>query len=1307
MGRPTTEGAEASSRLASILVVDMVAFSRLSTVEQLALRSGMFEALREALDSTGIPFDECYREDRGDGVLVIAPARFRGEVLLGRLPEELQASIKGYNFRASSRANLQLRAAVGRGQVIHDQHGVVGTLVNSVFRMVDAAPVKTAARNRGADLVLVASDALFREAKESIDAGGFEEVAVRVKETNSTAWMRVYGGRSDEVASNVVTAGVVHGDIHFYTPTVSPQLPVPFQLPAPTPDFVGRERALADLDAALARVKDGQPVTVMVEGMAGVGKTALALRWAYQVRDRFPDGQLWADLGGAASDSEAVDSAEILADFLMALGAPRERIPEGLDARARLYRTMLHRKRVLVILDNAHSDAQVRALIPGESSSVTIVTTRNRLRGLVVWSGAQVMRLGQLSLDEGVALLESILGRRRVEADPDAAAALVHQCGHLPLALRIAAANLQLYPGDRISDAVRELVEAGEAGDRGDTVRAAFGVSYRSLDDDVRRAFRLLSLVEGLDFTREATAALLGTGVEESERLLDDLVKSNLIESVNPGHFRMHPLLLDYAKDQVQSEEDEATRRAAVNRYVESVRREAMPEAFVTRDFWTTDDRLAYRPYADAITAFIRHADTHPPLTIGVKAPWGAGKTSLMRMVQQSLDPGADTNPIKIRLTPESQRMVGIFRRGRRKGAAEASETRVTNREVLEQAATTADDEPSSEKRRPATRRAEADGRVSTALRAEPAPNERIFERQWRPTVWFNPWIYQNGEQVWAGLAHEIITQVSSRMAIGDRERFWLRLNLRRVDREAVRRRCHRVLFERLRPLLVAWAIGVAVAVCGLLLAPILPTGEDVMRFVSGSVLGGGTLVIVGMVASRVIGFLRGAVAGPTAKLVKEPDLLGGGHRLLSAQLNGSFDKLVPDPGYASKLGFLHLVQTDMKRVLDLVASPQRPLVVFVDDLDRCSPGTVAQVIEAINLFLAGEFPNCVFVLGMEPGAVAAHVEVAYKDLSSAHQQGRLPGDWSTLGWRFLEKIVQLSVSLPPPREDVELPHFVRTLLKLGAKGSSPPRIAAGSGFAPSGTVNNPPATDIRSGAGRTADEPASTEPTGTGVEHMATSDTDVDNRGARPRTPSRSEDGPTLTSADRARLGQAIRDRAPTPSTLREAAIEAQRQVIGVGEPLLPATLSTAEEIFAELYSDAAAHEAITSALSVLATRNPREIKRFINLFRFYTFINQLRRLHGEPAASGEQVAKLAAFAIRWPHLIALLGNADPAHRPHPLAELESSARKQDQMDWTATLRRLLPTIVPTNPAPSWCHDLQAFLVTGPEIGEVAAPLL
>lgn len=313
----------------------------------------------------------------------------------------------------------------------------------------------------------------------------------------------------------------------------------------------------------------------------------------------------------------------------MALGVPREGVPERLDARSRLYRTMLHRKRVLVILDNADSEAQVHALIPGESSSVTIVTTRNRLRGLVVQSGAQVMRLGLLSLDEGVALLESILGRRRVEADAEAAAELVRRCGYLPLALRIAAANLQLYQGDRISDAVRELIEAEEAGgdrDRGDTVRAAFGVSYRSLDDDVRRAFRLLSLVEGLDFTREATAALLGTVVAESERLLDDLAKSNLIESVNPGHFRMHPLLLDYAKDRVQSEEDEASRRAAVNRYVESVRRDAMPEAFVTRDFWTTDDQLAYRPYADAITAFVRHADTHPPLTIGVKAPWGAGQ---------------------------------------------------------------------------------------------------------------------------------------------------------------------------------------------------------------------------------------------------------------------------------------------------------------------------------------------------------------------------------------------------------------------------------------------------------------------------------------------------------------------------------------------------------------------------------------------------------------------------------------------------------------------------------------------------------
>src|SRR3569833_2269674 len=349
MGRPTAEEAEASSRLASILVVDLVAFGRLSTVEQSVLRSEMYEILHEALDSAGVPVDECHREDRGDGALVIAPARFGGEVLLGRQPEQLRAGIEACNAHAASSANLRLRAAGGRGQVILDQHGVLGNVVNSVFRMVGAAPVRAAARDRGADLVLVASGALFREAKASVDVGDFEEVAVRVKETNTTAWMRVYGGHPP-----VAVQGVVHGDVRYFTSTVGPRLPVPFQLPAPTPDFVGRERALAELDAALARVKVGRFVSVLFVGMAGVGLSVLALRWAHQVRDRFADGQLWADLGGAAPDSEAVDPAEILADFLLALGTAKENIPEGVDARARLYRTMLHRKRELVVLDSAH-----------------------------------------------------------------------------------------------------------------------------------------------------------------------------------------------------------------------------------------------------------------------------------------------------------------------------------------------------------------------------------------------------------------------------------------------------------------------------------------------------------------------------------------------------------------------------------------------------------------------------------------------------------------------------------------------------------------------------------------------------------------------------------------------------------------------------------------------------------------------------------------------------------------------------------------------------------------------------------------
>jgi hypothetical protein len=397
-------------------------------------------------------------------------------------------------------------------------------------------------------------------------------------------------------------------------------------------------------------------------------------------------------------------------------------------------------------------------------------------------------------------------------------------------------------------------------------------------------------------------------------------------------------------------------------------------------------------------------------------------------------------------------------------------------------------------------------------------------------------------------------------------------------------------------------------------------------------------------------------------------------------------DPVVPEPGYAQRLGFLHLVQTDMRRVLDLVATERRPLVVFVDDLDRCSPGTVAQVIEAVNLFLAGEFPNCVFVLAFDPAVVATHVEVAYKDLAGAVADG----GWSSLGWRFLEKIVQLPLGLPPPDPDRDITRYVDQLLGEGGDPGQPatepvPRRKH------TEHVTQPPAPDMRYFTPSFPQSIYMGPATSEEIERYDETQAQADARGHR-----EVED----------RLVEEIRRRGPSTGTLAAAAGAAQREVLGRDGPLGAETLAAAERVFAELYSDRGARPAILAALPALGSRNPRELKRYVNLFRFYTFVAERERLRGLPAPGGEQIAKLAAFAIRWPQLTSRFGAAR-RDEPHPLAVLEGAARADGDGDAAAWLAALAGAGLTGTGQPAWGPALRAFLVAEPAIGGVACRLL
>jgi tetratricopeptide (TPR) repeat protein len=339
---------------------------------------------------------------------------------------------------------------------------------------------------------------------------------------------------------------------------------VPRQLPCEVAGFAGRHDVLAALDDALQASESGSSEVgiAVVVGMAGIGKTAVAVRWAHRVSSRFPDGTLYVDLRGCSA-AAALRPIDALARFMRALGVAAERVPVDPDEAAALYRSVLANRRVLVVLDNAGEAEQVRPLLPGGGGSFVLLTSRSRLTGLVAREGARELVLGGLGPTESEELLSSVIGAERVSAERQAATQLAQLCAHLPLALRIAAANLATDQQSSVSDFAEKLVQdrlsALEVpGDEQQAVLAAFDVSYRRQPDVARRVFRLLGLVPGPDFSAEAVAALAGVAVPDAEALLDGLTRTHLVQRAAKSRFSLHDLLRHFAADRVRAETDRA-----------------------------------------------------------------------------------------------------------------------------------------------------------------------------------------------------------------------------------------------------------------------------------------------------------------------------------------------------------------------------------------------------------------------------------------------------------------------------------------------------------------------------------------------------------------------------------------------------------------------------------------------------------------------------------------------------------------------------------------------------------------------------
>ncbi|GAA2590807.1 tetratricopeptide repeat protein [Actinomadura fulvescens] len=357
--------------------------------------------------------------------------------------------------------------------------------------------------------------------------------------------------------------------------------PPVLRLPPDNPYFAGREVSLDKLDLLVSQAE--MPRAVIVQGMAGVGKTTLALHWAHRVAVRFPDGVIFVDLRGTTRSP--VTAGEAMGQVLRGMGVPGDQLPRTESGMHAQCRSVLADRRVLLVLDNAAGAEQVRPLLGAMGPGLAVVTSRRQLPDLLDGADVRTLELREMMPREAVALLAAVLGPgdRRVRDEEKAAVRLAGECGFLPLALGIMAGRLAENPEESIADAVRELADrdgpepapygpglAGggmpATGGLHGVLSPTFDVAYRALRRDQREAFRRLGLVPGPDFTPTALAALLDRPVAEARELLDGLCQAYLVQDVASGRFRMHDLLRDFARERGLSEDDDNDRLAAQRR---------------------------------------------------------------------------------------------------------------------------------------------------------------------------------------------------------------------------------------------------------------------------------------------------------------------------------------------------------------------------------------------------------------------------------------------------------------------------------------------------------------------------------------------------------------------------------------------------------------------------------------------------------------------------------------------------------------------------------------------------------------------
>ncbi len=360
------------------------------------------------------------------------------------------------------------------------------------------------------------------------------------------------------------------------TPRPRGEMVVPHQLPADVPGFTGRAGTLAGLDALLS-TRDGLPpaTVVAIAGTAGVGKTALAVHWAHQVADRFPDGQVYVNLRGFDPGGAAMSASDAVRAVLEAFEVAPQRVPSSLDAQVGLYRSLLDGRRVLIVLDNARDSAQVRPLLPGTPGSLAVVTSRTQLSGLVAADGAHPLAVDLLSVAESRDMLTRRLGRERIAAESAAVEEIIALCARLPMALAIVMARAATHPGFRLAALADQLryarggLDAFDTGDPLTDMRAVFSWSYHALTPAAADLFRLLGLHPALDITAPAAASLAGRPLRHVRTSLAELAHAHLLIEHTPGRYTFHDLLRAYAAELAEEAEPTSARHAAIRRILD------------------------------------------------------------------------------------------------------------------------------------------------------------------------------------------------------------------------------------------------------------------------------------------------------------------------------------------------------------------------------------------------------------------------------------------------------------------------------------------------------------------------------------------------------------------------------------------------------------------------------------------------------------------------------------------------------------------------------------------------------------------